>query len=141
MNIPLLTLLGFVAWTLSTLFASLGVYRWSRILGGRASIAGRRADLPRGTDWYRRAMRAHMNYVENLPLYCAIVMMLMVTGIRSPWADWLSVTRLTARIGQTVVHIGLPPTSMSASIRFTLFATQIACMIAMGSIAATSLAR
>jgi hypothetical protein len=32
MNVPVLVLLGFAAWTLLTLFGSIGVYRWSRIL-------------------------------------------------------------------------------------------------------------
>ena len=46
MNVPVLVLLGFAAWTLLTLFGSIGVYRWRRILTGRASIAEWRADLP-----------------------------------------------------------------------------------------------
>ena len=40
-----------------TLFGTIGVYRWSRILTGRASIAEWRAELPQGSDWYQRAMR------------------------------------------------------------------------------------
>ena len=50
MNIPVLALLGFAAWTLLTLFGSIGVYRWSRILTGRVPIAEWRADLPQGSD-------------------------------------------------------------------------------------------
>src|SRR4051812_48172204 len=65
MSVPVLVLLGFTAWTLLTLFCTIGVYRWSRILTGRASIAEWRADLPQGSGWYQRAMRAHMNCVEN----------------------------------------------------------------------------
>ena len=68
MNIPVLVLLGFAAWTLLTLIASIGVYRLSRVLTGRASMAEWRADLPQGSEWYQRAMRAHMNCVENLPV-------------------------------------------------------------------------
>jgi hypothetical protein len=30
-----------------------------------------RADVPQGNEWYQRAMRAHMNCVENLPIYTA----------------------------------------------------------------------
>src|SRR5215468_5237329 len=59
-NVPVLVLLGFAAWTLLTLFGSIGVYRWSRILTGRASLAEWRADIPQGSDCYQRAMRAHM---------------------------------------------------------------------------------
>jgi uncharacterized MAPEG superfamily protein len=136
MNIPVLVLLGFAAWTLLTLVGSVGVYRWSRILTGRASVAEWRADLPQGCAWYQRAMRAHMNCVENLPVYAAIVVALMATSQHSPAVDRLAVTMLAARIGQTVAHITLPPTNAAASVRFALFCTQVVCMIAMGAVVA-----
>jgi uncharacterized MAPEG superfamily protein len=139
MNIPVLVLLGFAAWTLLTLFASIGIYRWSRILTGRASIAEWRADLPQGSDWYQRAMRAHMNCVENLPVYAAIVVALMGAGLQSPAIDRLAMTMLAARIGQTVAHIALPPTNAATSLRFALFFIQVVSMLAMGVlISATS---
>lgn len=136
MNVPVLVLLGFAAWTMLTLFSSIGVYRWSRILTGRASIAEWRADLPQGSDWYQRAMRAHMNCVENLPVYAAIVVALMATDLQSSVVDRLAVTMLAARIGQTVAHIALPPTNAATSLRFALFLMQGVCMIAMGVIIA-----
>jgi uncharacterized MAPEG superfamily protein len=132
MNIPVLVLLGFAAWTLLTLFGSIGVYRWSRILTGRTSVAEWRADLPQGSDWYRRAMRAHMNCIENLPLYTAIVVALIATGVKSATIDMLAIVILAARVGQTLVHIGLPPTNAAASLRFALFFVQAVCMIAIG---------
>lgn len=141
MNIPVLVLLGFAAWTLLTLFASIGVYRWSRILTGRASIAEWRADVPQGSDWYQRAMRAHMNCVENLPVYGAVVLALIASGLRSHLIDWLSVTVLAARIAQTVVHIGLRPTNAAASLRFALFFVQPVCMITMGIMVAATMVR
>jgi uncharacterized MAPEG superfamily protein len=131
-NIPVLVLLGFAAWTLLTLFGSVGLYRWSRILTGRASIAEWRADLPQGCDWYQRAMRAHMNCVENLPVYTAIVVALMATGLQSPIVDRIAVTMLAARVGQTVVHIAMPPTNAGTSLRFALFLMQAVCTITMG---------
>jgi MAPEG family len=76
MPITLWVLLGFAAWTLLLLFATVGVYRWTRILTGRATIAAWRVDEPQGSEWYRRAVRAHMNCVENLPIYTAIVVAL-----------------------------------------------------------------
>jgi len=132
MNVPVLVLLGFAAWTLLTLMGSVGVYRWSRILTGRASVAEWRADLPQGSAWYQRAMRAHMNCVENLPVYTAIVVALTATGRHSPVFDRLAVTMLVARIGQTLTHIAMPPTDLAGSVRFGLFFLQVACMIAMG---------
>jgi uncharacterized MAPEG superfamily protein len=136
MSVPVLVLLGFAAWTLLTLFGTIGVYRWSRILTGRASIAEWRADLPQGSGWYQRAMRAHMNCVENLPIYTALVVALMATGLHSPTIDRLAVAILAVRVGQTLTHILLPPTNAAASLRFTLFFAQVACMIAIGTIIA-----
>src|SRR6185369_12257356 len=98
MSIPVLVLLGFAAWTLLTLFGSIGIYRWSRIVTGRASIAEWRAEIPQGSAWYQRAMRAHMNCVENLPIYAAVVMALVATGLQSSTIDGLAIAILTARV-------------------------------------------
>jgi uncharacterized MAPEG superfamily protein len=140
MNVPVLVLLGFAAWTLLTLLASVGIYRWSRILTGRASIAEWRADLPQGSDWYQRAMRAHMNCVENLPVYAAIVVALMATSVQSAVIDRLAIAMLAARIGQSVVHIALPPTNAATSLRFALFFIQVVSMIVMGVVIAATMA-
>jgi uncharacterized MAPEG superfamily protein len=129
MTIPVLVLLAFAAWTLLTLFGSVGVYRWSRILTGRASIAEWRADLPQGSEWYQRAMRAHMNCVENLPVYAAVVVALMATSVQSRAVDGLAVTMLAARVGQTVTHIVMPPTNAVTTMRFSLFFLQVSCII------------
>jgi uncharacterized MAPEG superfamily protein len=139
MNIPVLILLGFAAWTLIILSIGVGGYRWALILSGRASVAGWRADAPQGADWYRRVMRAHMNCVENLPVYGAIVVALTVVGLRSPLVDGLSETMLAARIGQTLVHVALRQTNAVVSVRFTLFSIQLICVFAMGAAAAAAM--
>jgi uncharacterized MAPEG superfamily protein len=108
MSIPVMILLGYAAWTLLILVGSIGIYRWSCIVTGRASIAEWRADLPQGSDWYQRAMRAHMNCVENLPIYTAIVVALMATCLQGSTIDHLAIAILPARIGQTLTHIVLP---------------------------------
>ena len=136
MNIPVLVLLAFAGWTLLSLTVTIGIYRWSRILAGCASIAEWRADVPQGSDRYQRAMRAHMNCVENLPVYAAIVVALLAAGLQSPVIDGLALIMLMARMGQTVTHISLPPTNAAASLRFSLFFVQLVCMVAMGIMAA-----
>jgi uncharacterized MAPEG superfamily protein len=134
MTVPVFVLLSFAGWTLLTLFGSIGVYRWSRILTGRASISEWRADTPQGSDWYQRAMRAHMNCVENLPVFVALVVVLIATGLHSHSIDALSITVLIARMAQTIVHIAARPTNFWAALRFTLFFIQIVCMIWIGAI-------
>jgi uncharacterized MAPEG superfamily protein len=132
MTIPMWVLLAFAAWTLAILMASVGVYRWSQIFTGRAAISGWRADGRDGADWYQRAMRAHMNCVENLPVFGAIVVVMFVTGVSGPAFDRLAIIFLVARIGQSLVHISVPQTEPVAALRFSLFSVQIACMLAMG---------
>ena len=55
MTIPQWTLLGFAAWTLALLMATVGVYRWFNILFSKARIASFRSDQLEGEDWYRAA--------------------------------------------------------------------------------------
>jgi uncharacterized MAPEG superfamily protein len=130
-------LLGFAAWTLLVLFGSVGVYRWSHILTGRATVREWRADVPQGSEWYQRAMRAHMNCVENLPVYGAIVVAAFATGVSGRDLDILALTFLAARIVQSVVHIGTQQTERVAILRFTLFLIQIVCMATMAVLVAT----
>lgn len=132
MTIPLWVLLGFAAWTVLSLCASVGIYRWSKILTGRAGIHEFSADRPEGTDVYRRSMRAHANCVENLPLYTALVVVITVTGTESIILDRLALILLFARIIQTSVHILFEQTSNVVWVRFSMFATQVVCMIWMG---------
>lgn len=138
MAIPVWVLLGFAGWTLALLVGTVGVYRWRRILFGEASIREWRADEPQGNERYRRAMRAHMNCVENLPVYAAVVVASLAAGVQSPWLDGLAVVLLVARIGQSTLHVALEPTELVAGTRFTLFAVQVVCMAWMGTYVAVN---
>lgn len=132
MSIPVWVLLGFAGWTLLLLVTTVGVYRWSRILTHRASIREWRADEAQGDDWYRRAMRAHMNCVENLPVYGAVVVAILATGAGSGLLDTLALILLGARILQSILHVALEPTELIAGTRFGLYAVQVVCMAWMG---------
>ena len=134
MSIPVLVLLGFAGWTLFTLCIGVGAYRWILILAGRASIAGWRADTAQGSDWYQRAMRAHMNCVETLPVFGAVVLALIALKVQSTLVDALSLILLTCRIGQTSVHLAPTFSERLAAIRFALFFVQIICMVSIAAI-------
>jgi uncharacterized MAPEG superfamily protein len=136
MPIPVWVLLGFAAWTLFVLFTTVGVYRWSRILTGRTPIAGWRADEQQGDEWYRRAIRAHLNCVENLPVYTAIVVALVAARVTSPVLDRLAITILVARICQSSIHLLVEQTNVVAGLRFAFFFVQAICMITMGILVA-----
>ena len=122
--LPEMMLLGFAAWTLVLLLTTVGAYRLSRVFSGRAGMSEFRADQVEGQDWYRRAMRAHANCIENLPVFAVLVFALRVFGIADPAVDALCVVILAARIPQSLVHVCFAQTDRVVSVRFTLFFIQ-----------------
>lgn len=127
MTIPIWMLLGFAAWTILLLAATIGVYRWSEIFAGRAPINGFRADQPEGADWYKRSMRAHANCIESLPVFAAIVLALSASGAGGPVADAASIAILVARVMQSLVHVSLTQTSVVVAVRFSFLMVQLIC--------------
>ncbi|MGB5265177.1 MAG: MAPEG family protein, partial [Polyangiales bacterium] len=87
MSIPVWVLLAFAVWSMLVLIFTIGTYRWGLIFAGRVQVREFRADQIEGSDRYRRAMRAHLNCLENLPIYGAIVLVIVVSGARSPVLD------------------------------------------------------
>jgi uncharacterized MAPEG superfamily protein len=130
-SIPILTLVGFAAWTLLVLTAGIGLRRWALILTGRAAINAFPADEPHGSPAYRRAMRAHANCVENLPVYAAVVLSATQLGIGSPLFDRLALGFFAARLLQSLVHLLFEQTRAVAGFRFAFFLLQIGCVFAM----------
>ena len=125
MILPVWMLVGFAAWTVLLLLATVGVYRWSRILTGRVTIREFRADQIEGADWYKRAMRAHANCVENLPVFGAIVLGLHVGNVGSALVNALAVAVLVGRIMQSLVHVCFVQTDIVTSVRFGFFFVQV----------------
>jgi uncharacterized MAPEG superfamily protein len=135
MSVPVGMLLGFATWTIVLLLGTVGVYRWSRILTGRVPIREFRADQIDGEDWYRRAMRAHANCVENLPVFGAIVFALHARGVQSTAADLMAVLVLAARVMQSLVHVSLVQTNAVVSVRFLFYFAQIVAFLVLAAIA------
>ena len=118
LTLPVWMLVGFAAWTVLLLVATVGIYRWSRILTGRVPIRNFRADQIEGKDWYKRAMRAHANCVENLPVFGAIVFGLHVGNVSGVLVNTLAVAILVARIMQSLVHVCFDQTNAVTFVRF-----------------------
>src|SRR4030095_14318284 len=128
MSVPVWVLLAFAGWTLLTLLGSRGVYGLGKIFSGRARPSQFSFPDLEQSDWHRRALRAHMNCVENLPVYGAIVIAIVATGLRAPILDRLAMTFLFARMAHTIVHLALPQRNRVTLARFVLFAIQLVCM-------------
>lgn len=129
MTIPVWVLIGFALWTILILISTIGVYRWHLIFTRRANLYDFPGDAPHGTEWYRRAVRAHANCIENLPIYTAIVVAIIVTNVQSPTLDILAITILIARICQSLTHIIFTPTNAGIAIRFSFFSIQLIAML------------
>jgi uncharacterized MAPEG superfamily protein len=139
MTVPVWMLVGFATWTVLLLLATVGVYRWSRILTERVPIRSFRADQIEGADWYKRAMRAHANCVENLPVFGAIVFALYVANVASIFVNALAIAVLVARIMQSLVHVCFVQTNTMASVRFGFFFVQIVSFLCLTGILLTKL--
>ncbi|MDM0106329.1 MAPEG family protein [Variovorax sp. J22R24] len=122
--LPELMLMGFAAWTLVLLLATVGAYRLSRVFSGRAGMSEFRADHVEGKDWYQRAMRAHANCLENLPVFAVLVYVLRACNVIDVAVDPLCVVILAARIPQSLVHVCFAQTDRVVSVRFALFLAQ-----------------
>lgn len=133
-TIPLWVLLAFAMWTVLTLLCTVGVYRWSRILSGRGQLKDFPATNIEGSDWYKRAMRAHANCLENLPVYGSIAVVAWAARVDTPALDVLALTVMGGRIVQTLIHVALPMTNPAIAVRFAAFFTQIICMVWMAVI-------
>ncbi|TFB35017.1 MAPEG family protein [Pseudomonas sp. F01002] len=131
MTIPMWMLLGFATWTLLLLMATVGVYRWVRILFSNVPIASFRSDQLEGEDWYRRGTRAHANCVENLPVFGVIVFVISALGVDGPAVSYLSIIVLIARVCQSLVHVSHVQTDIFVAVRFTFFCVQLVCFLAL----------
>lgn len=138
MTLSLWMLLGFAAWTLLVLLAGVGVLRWSLILRERAQLIDFPGDVPHGSLGYRRAVRAHANCVENLPVFGAIVLIATAANFDSPDFGRLAAVTLAARILQTCVHALFSETNVTIGIRFALFSIQLLVMLTMIVVVATT---
>ncbi len=140
MTTALWVLLAFAAWTILTLLAGVGAVRWRLILSGRQRLNEFPADVPHGSPRYRRAMRAHANCVENLPVYGAVAVAATLSGAGGSALQTLPPVFLLARMLQTLVHVVCEETSLAVGVRFAFFVVQLVCMTWMGVVIAWSAA-
>ena len=124
METSLLCVLAYALWTLVPLVFGVGAYRVISVLTGRPANSFPADKSHEGPDWYHRMNRAHLNCVENLPVYACVVF--VGVGLRVDTQMWTLCTIgiVFCRIMQTIVHmISVAP--MAINTRFTFFALQL----------------
>lgn len=124
------SLLAFTVWTLLIVLFGIGAPRIAAVLARQAPPKSFAADVPHGSDRYRRTMRAHANCVENLPVFAVLVLLSRVTQLESSAFETLAVVVTPARLLQTSVHIA-SGTNRAVLMRFWFFIVQLACFFGM----------
>jgi uncharacterized MAPEG superfamily protein len=84
---------------------------------------------------YQRLIRAHMNCVENLPVFGAVVLVAAVSGLSNRTFDTLAEVYLGARVCQSIAHIS-SGRSLAVNVRFTFFLVQLVCVLWMMALTA-----
>ena len=133
MSIQVWAVLAFATWTITILILGVGVYRWSLILAGEAELKSFPGDEPHGSPFYRRAVRAHANCVENLPVFAAIVLAGQAADAHSPTLDLLSAGVVFARVAQTSAHLA-SGSNAAIAVRFSFLCVQLAAFVWMGAL-------
>ena len=116
-------LIGFTAWTLA-LIGIVVIWRAVEVGRGKAANSWTRGAAIDSPSLVKRAEHAHLNCLENLPVFAAIVLAAQALG-KSAAVDAVACWILYARIAQSVVHlIGVHP--LLVLVRATLFGIQYA---------------
>jgi uncharacterized MAPEG superfamily protein len=94
--------------------------------------------LVTGDAAYRRAMRAHANCLENLPVFGALVLAAAVSGLDSLAIGTLAAITLAARVLQSGVHMLLPERNATIAVRFGFFLVQVMAMMSIATLLASA---
>jgi uncharacterized MAPEG superfamily protein len=127
MRQPLLCLAAFAAWAVVLVVGIAGA-RVFQVLAGRKRANEFPSGTPHGGDAYWRLNRAHMNTVENLPIFGALVVAGVLLRVEAPSFQVLPVVVICARVVQSLVHVS-SGRSMAVNVRFTAFVTQLICFL------------
>jgi len=125
-------LVGFACWAILLVLA-LGTWRTVLIMRGKARANSFTSGTPHGTDAYWRINRAHLNTVENLPIFATIVLSGWVVGQETATFNHLAVIVIAARIVQSLIHIA-SGSAIAVTFRFLAFAVQLVCEIWMAAL-------
>jgi uncharacterized MAPEG superfamily protein len=98
------------------------------VIRGQAKADSFTPGVPHGSDSYWRINRAHLNTVENLPIFAAIVLAGWVVGMETATFNRLAIVVVVARIVQSAIHIA-SGSVVAIAFRFTALAVQLICEI------------
>nr|WP_232374145.1 MAPEG family protein [Leptospira chreensis] len=120
-------MIGFTLWTLG-LGVSLTSFRSVLVLLGKKKSNEFPAGIQHGTDFNWRLNRAHLNSLENLPLFLAVVFLTANLGMIDSFVNQAGIVILGARVLQSLTHL-ISTSVLAVNIRFTFYTIQIVTYI------------
>lgn len=129
---PLVALVLFAVWAL-VLVMSIGAWRSVQIIGGQKKAGDFPAGTQHGSDPYWRLNRAHMNTLENLPIFATLVLSGLYVQADSPMFHILPSLILYARLTQSLIHIA-SGSALAVTLRFSAYLVQVVSMFTIAAI-------
>jgi len=124
----LTALIGFTAWTLLLVFLIVN-WRGIEVLRGVPANSWGRGNERDAPGLVKRMQHAHLNCLENLPVFAAIVLAGYAMG-KASVVDALAMYVLYARLGQSIVHL-IGTSHWLVMVRVTFFVIQLLLFFAM----------
>ena len=122
MSMTLVSLTGFVAWSLF-LLVLMEFIRTKMVLTKEVSANGFLTDNSNLSPFMQRLSRAHANCLEGLPIFGGLMLIAVIAG-KSEMTDKLALFFLMARILQSLIHL-ISVSPLAVTLRFIAFATQM----------------
>lgn len=127
---PLVIVTLFALWT-ALLAVTVPVWRITLVASGLYRISDFTPGDAHGSALYWRINRAHVNSAENLAVFAALAVAGIASGVTDPLFGQLCVIALSARIIQSLIHIGSGAAG-AVVFRSVAFLVQILCYFGIG---------
>lgn len=118
----ILAVLGFALWTLVLVFVSVN-WRVLEVLRGKSMNSWGRDDGIAVPALVKRMQHAHLNCLENLPIFAILVFAAYFMG-KQPAVDGLACYVLYARLAQSLVHL-IGTSAALVFVRATFYVIQV----------------
>ncbi|AOP36131.1 MAPEG family protein [Leptospira tipperaryensis] len=127
MNPAIIALIGFTAWTILLGIGVISI-RTFKVLKGEKKSNEFPSGIQHGSNFYWRLNRAHVNCVENLPIFATLVLIGAFVGVLDSTFAMVSQIILGARLIQTAAHLS-SGSDIAVNVRFTGFVVQYGSFI------------
>lgn len=123
----IVALVVYALWAI-VLVILIAISRVTQVMSGKAKVSDFTAGIKHGSEGYWRLNRAHLNTLENLPIFGALILAGWAIGLDTDTFNTLAVVVVAARVVQSLIHIS-SGSALAVNFRFLALLVQIVCEI------------